>query len=449
MNALLTALLLIVATGIIMLMPADGAPAVLLCAVFATLTGFAVMRSVAGDKDFMVRTFIGALLVRMLLAALVFYLKLHEFFGPDALNYDEQGYILLQIWRGERYLEGTLASLDISSGWGMIYMVAGIYGVVGRTILATQLVNAVMGAATAVVVAQCAQHIFQNTRVTRLTALSVAFYPSLVLWSSLGLKDAATILFLTVIMLATLKLGERLTFNYLVVMVVALFGMLSFRFYIFYMVIAATGGAFMIGMRAITTQSILRQFVIIIVVGLSMTYVGVTRNASTQLEKYGSFEAVQRSRQYSVDAGNSSFGEDVDVSTTTGAITALPIGLIYLLFAPFPWQLGNLRQLITLPEMVIWWVSFPLLVTGLWFALKYRLRQALPILIFITMLTLAYSIYQGNVGTAYRQRAQLLVFYFIFSAVGAVLLKERHDNNRQQALLAKQAVQATLPRKRF
>ena len=49
------------------------------------------------------------------------------------------------------------------------------------------------------------------------------------------------------------------------------------------------------------------------------------------------------------------------------------------------------------------------------------------------MLTLAYSVVQGNVGTAYRQRAQLLVFYFIFVAVGAVLLKEKREEKRQKA----------------
>jgi len=100
--------------------------------------------------------------------------------------------------------------------------------------------------------------------------------------------------------------------------------------------------------------------------------------------------------------------------------------------------LASLRQSLTLPEMIVWWLSFPLLVLGLWFAIKYRLRQVTPIVLFTTMLTLAYSLFQGNVGTAYRQRSQLLVFYFIFVAVGAVLLKERSEDRRKQEQLAKQ-----------
>jgi hypothetical protein len=48
------------------------------------------------------------------------------------------------------------------------------------------------------------------------------------------------------------------------------------------------------------------------------------------------------------------------------------------------------------------------------------------------MLTLAYSLFQGNVGTAYRQRSQLLVFYFIFVAVGWGLVRERAEERQRQ-----------------
>jgi hypothetical protein len=127
------------------------------------------------------------------------------------------------------------------------------------------------------------------------------------------------------------------------------------------------------------------------------------------------------------------------VSSASGAISTLPMGVLYLLFAPFPWQVTSLRQSITLPEMIIWWVSFPLLVLGLWFAVKYRLRMISPILIFTVMLTLAYSVFQGNVGTAYRQRSQLLVFYFIFVAVGFVVMMEKREERKRRVAEDRQA----------
>jgi hypothetical protein len=86
-----------------------------------------------------------------------------------------------------------------------------------------------------------------------------------------------------------------------------------------------------------------------------------------------------------------------------------------------------------LPEMLVWWGSFPFLILGLWFTIKYRLRQALPILIFTSMLTLSYSIFQGNIGTAYRQRSQLMVFYFIFAAVGFAIMQEVRGEKKRLA----------------
>ncbi len=92
----------------------------------------------------------------------------------------------------------------------MVYLVAAIYAIVGRNMLAVQFFNAVAGAATAPIIFLCARHIFQNLRVAKVAAASVAFYPSLVLWSSQGLKDGPIVSLLSLAMLATLKLGERL-----------------------------------------------------------------------------------------------------------------------------------------------------------------------------------------------------------------------------------------------
>jgi len=215
--------------------------------------------------------------------------------------------------------------------------------------------------------------------------------------------------------------------KHVAILIGALFSILSLRFYVFYMIVVAIAGGFLIGLQKITPTNFARQFIVILLMGVSLTYLGVTRYANAQLDRFGTLEAVQRSRADLARAG-SGFGREVDVSTTEGAISTIPIGLIYLLFAPFPWQLASLRQSITLPEMIIWWLSFPLMVLGVWYSIKYRLRQISPILLFTTMLSIAYSVFQGNVGTAYRQRAQLLVFYFVFVAVGFVLLKEKKEN---------------------
>src|SRR5215207_6378164 len=437
MNALLAALTVVLAAAVALAIP-GGAAALVFCAPLALVAGLLLSNGAGEQRPFLMKVFVAGLLLRMAVGVIINGFELQEFFGGDALTYDWLGGHLVEAWRGDLPMMPEMKQWALAGGWGMVYLVAAIYGVVGRNMLAVQFFNAVVGAATAPVIFLCARQIFQNVRVAKVAALAVAFYPSLVLWSSQGLKDGPIVFLLALSMLATLKLGQRFSAKYVAVMLFALYGLLSFRFYIFYMTAAAVCGAFVIGMRPQTTRNLLRQFLIVLALGLGLTYMGVLRTANNQFDTYADLEAVQRSRADLVRSANSGFGEDVDVSTASGALGAVPLGVTYLLFAPFPWQLASLRQSITLPEMIIWWVSFPLLLMGIWFTLKYRLRQALPILLFTTMLTLAYSIFQGNVGTAYRQRSQLLVFYFIFVAVGAVIMRERAENRRLQQRMAKQ-----------
>jgi hypothetical protein len=435
MNALLTAASLALVIGVMLLAPRQGATALLLCGALAACAGYFVA-CVKDDRRFLLQVFVAALLVRLLIGTTIFYFHLQEFFGGDAYTYDYLGSAVLQAWRtGSSTVIERASSSEI--GYGMSYFVATIYWATGENMLAVQFANSVLGAATAPVIYLCARAIFRNLRVAYVSALFVAFYPSLVLWSSQGLKDGPMVFLLALAMLATLKLSDRFSLKHLGVLVAALGGILSLRFYVFYMMAAAVGGAILVGFRAAGSQSLLRQIGIIVGIGLGMTYMGVLRSAGSSFEHYGNLNQLQVVRSDLAESAKSGFGQDVDVSTTEGALTTIPVGMIYLLFAPFPWQLASLRQSITLPEMVVWWASFPLLCAGLWFTLKHRMRQALPVLIFTMMLTLAYSVFQGNVGTAYRQRSQLLVFYFIFVSVGYELLMERREDKKREMELDK------------
>ena len=405
----------------------DAGQAVLVCLVLAIITGSLVYRD-KDDGSFLLQLFAWGLLVRMLVAAGIFIFNMQEFFGGDAITYDFFGFAQMKAWQGDSFYKAIADRFMAgqASAWGMVNLISVVYSIIGRNTLAIQFVNSVIGAATAILVFHCAKQVYKNIRVARIAAILVAFYPSLVLWSSQGLKDAPIVFFLVLAILASLRLNEKLSLKHAVILVVALFSILSLRFYVFYMIAVAIAGGFIIGFQKFTPTNFARQFIVLVLVGVSLTYLGVTRYASAQFDRFGTLEALNRSRTDLARAG-SGFGQEVDVSTTEGAISTIPIGLVYLLFAPFPWQLASLRQSITFPEMIIWWCSFPLLVLGIWYSIKYRLRQIAPILIFTTMLSIAYSVFQGNVGTAYRQRAQLLVFYFIFVAVGFVLIKEKKE----------------------
>lgn len=442
MNGLLLGLALVLFVGVIVMAPADGASATLFALPLAGLAAF-LIHVQKTDRTFLIRLFIGALLIRVLLGTVIYLFEWQEFFGGDALTYDFFGYALLRAWEGDKYYQSLVDLFTgggAASGWGMLYYVAAIYKVIGRNPLAVQFVNAVLGAASVPLSYLVALEIFPNKRVARTTAILTAFFPSVVLWSAQGLKDGPIVFLLIFSMLATLKLGNRFSFGYLTALTLALCGLITLRFYVFYIVALAVCTAFILGRRRLTMQSFARQLVFMLFIGLVLAYFGVSRYATLQFQAYGNMQQLQSMRLDASRSAKSGFAEDVDVSTTAGALSTLPLGLSYLMLAPFPWQLGSLRQLITLPEMIVWWLSLPLLALGLWFTIKHRLREVTPILVFTTLLTLSYSMLQGNVGTAYRQRAQLLVFYFVFVAIGFVLVKEKREERvRRRAEVQKKS----------
>ncbi|NJM53465.1 MAG: hypothetical protein HC846_08790 [Blastocatellia bacterium] len=196
-----------------------------------------------------------------------------------------------------------------------------------------------------------------------------------------------------------------------------------------------------------SAQSLVGRFISIIIIGTLLSYGGALRVTQMNIERFGNIEFLKNARKDQSQTADSGFS-DTDLSTTEAQITFLPIGLANLMFAPYPWQITSLRSAATLPEMFVWWLSMPFLFIGFWFAITKRFRQTLPVLIFTIMLTIGYSLFQGNAGTAYRQRTQIQVFLFMFIAVGWELKREKKENERIIDSIKKKKLEETIQQMR-
>lgn len=414
----------------------NGALSVLLILAISIPAVFLIQKY-SEEKFFLTNVFLIALLLRIGLGVAIHVFDLRNVFGPDARLYDAVGRRLMEMWQGVQISDDFLtrkALYSNDSSWGMYRLVGSLYYIFGPSILAAQSFCGAVGALTAPMIYFCAHKIFENKKVAKISALSIAVFPSFVIWSSQLLKDGLIIFLLVCSMTAVLQLQKKFSYSAVVFLISSLFGIISLRFYIFYMVAVSVAGSFVVGLSSSVT-SIFRNIIIIVMLGLALTYLGVIKNASSSFEQFGDLERLQNSRLDLATSADSGFGEDIDVSTPEGAIAAIPIGLVYLFFAPFPWQVEKLNQVLVLPETFLWWALIPVMISGLWYTLKNKLRAAIPILMFSLMLTLSYSIFQGNVGMLYRQRTQIQVFLFVFIAVGWTLIQERRENMKimQQA----------------
>jgi 4-amino-4-deoxy-L-arabinose transferase-like glycosyltransferase len=344
-------------------------------------------------------------------------------FWGDSATYDYRGHVLALYWAGEVWSDPTFTSSV--SGWGFYYFVAFFYYFFGRNQLLVQLVNASLGAMTMLVIYAIARQIFDR-RVARWAALCMAFFPQMIFWSSALYKDTAVMFCIALSMYFVINLGYRFSFKYVVGFTLAALALLSLRFYVFYMVAFAAMGSFLFSQRRGLLGNVLSQLVLVGVFALAFSFATSRETVERQTEFFD-LRRVQVSRSDQGSLGRSTMADAGDVSTTAGAVAALPRGLLYLLFAPFPWAISGVRQLLTLPETLVWYALMPAFARGLIFTVRNRFRETLPILVFAGMLTGAYAIFQGNVGTAYRQRTQISMFFFIFMGVGLVQKREARD----------------------
>jgi hypothetical protein len=123
--------------------------------------------------------------------------------------------------------------------------------------------------------------------------------------------------------------------------------------------------------------------------------------------------------------GGSAYHGHVDISTPDRALTFLPIGVAYFLFSPFPWEITSLLKVFSLPEMILIYALTPAVLRGMRFAVRDRLRDTFQILLLTGLLTTSYALGEGNVGTLYRHRAQVLGFYLMFAAVGLEIRQQK------------------------
>lgn len=362
--------------------------------------------------------YLGSILLRYVLAS---YLWLnHEergfsmTFWGDSQTYDYFGAAVADSWTRGESIHGWAETVEGRVNRGFIYFVAGVYYLFGRNVLLVQLLNGIVGALTAVVIFELGLMIY-GKRAATTAMLFTAFVPQMIFWSCALYKDPAVMLCIALNILAVLKLRQKFRLGLVILYLASAAALVWLRFYIFYAIVAATLAGMVIRQRRRAFFGLVSQMTLVLglIVLLLFTPMGQEVFRYTQILDLQQLSIARMD----LARGGSGFGQGADVSTVSGVLGFLPIGATYLLFAPFPWTVVGLRQALALPDVLLWYALVPALIRGL-LACRRRLAQTIPILVFTASLTLAYGAFLGNVGTAYRQRTQVMMFYFLFIADG-------------------------------
>jgi 4-amino-4-deoxy-L-arabinose transferase-like glycosyltransferase len=384
-----------------------------------------------GERSWLVALLISALLLRVGIVTLFDTFESLRIYHVDAAGYERFGLYLASFWRGEA---PPIELPDLN--WGYQQLAGLIYYVFGRYRMNVALVNAILGTMLALLVYNLAKKLFHQI-VARRAALFVALMPSMVLWGSMALKDLPVTFCIVVSLSSCVDLKQRFTPSAFLGTFLPVLAIYPLRFYVVYFVVFAIVLSLLLDRSLNYLTGLYRQlFILIVFAGLALL-LGLAGRAEADANQFMSLQYLSEYRRGMAEGANSGFYTDVDISRPDGALMYLPIGMAHLLLAPFPWQMTSLGPLIAAPETIFWWTVFPATIRGIMFSFRRRFSESLPLLIFSATLTAAYSLMQGNVGAAFRQRAQILVFLFVFSALGTYLGKARASGVDPELLLQK------------
>jgi hypothetical protein len=103
------------------------------------------------------------------------------------------------------------------------------------------------------------------------------------------------------------------------------------------------------------------------------------------------------------------------LETLHGAITFLPRGLIDFLVRPFPWDAPAGLQAALAIDVILYYLFVAVAVIGMYYSVRTRPVPSLPLLSFVFCLTIGYALVLANLGTSYRERAQMVVVMSVFA----------------------------------
>jgi len=332
-------------------------------------------------------------------------------FAPDQQSFELLGQGLLDHMRGVSpmpvQLRGTLQL-------GFPFMNAVAFLLFGPALAAVPIVNIFLGTWVGIPVYHTARLVVpRSPDVARWAAVLTLFFPSLLLWSVLNVREAPAILLAVLAVYYMVGFQHRSGFWDVAGAIVALALLSVFREYLTVLI----GGSAVAGILMGRSRSPVRSFVV--GVGLFVILVFLARNGlAGPLTEEPSLARLEFLRQDLTRGAGSAYGESANVSTVVGALRFLPVGIVHYLFAPFPWAVRSTLQAFTLPETVLWYLLIPFGIRGVWLVVRHDPRAFTVLGSTLVVVSFAYALVEGNVGTAYRHRAVILPIAFVFCALG-------------------------------
>lgn len=360
---------------------------------------------------------IAAIMIRVAVAVFVSTSGLDYLLAPDTRWYETSGWAWSQYWAGE--LSDSVYDTYLFRATTLYhFFVGGVYMILGREPVVPGILNGVLGGLLVYVAFLVALELGMDRKKALWAVVPVAFWPSLVLWSALNLRDVWMIFSVALGTLCWLRLMAQGYTNFRLVGLLCSMTVIFFvRHYMLPIVVLGLLLSFVVWrVRDKMKATILLLVATFTVLQLDTTFGFSVLQTVAQLQNIR--EGFQGPNVGSV------FATDVKMTDVSDVLAFLPVAMGYFLFAPFPWQAKGFLQSISAVEVSLFYMCFGFLVIGWWATSKKNYAASATVLFVVFVVAASYAIAEGNIGTIYRHKAQVLPFMLMFIVPGIIHFKE-------------------------
>jgi len=402
--------------------------------VITIIAGFYLSRKISENNAVRIfSVFLIAYLLRVSIAVILYKLSFARgldgyFYGRDDFSYGTTAFRIVDMWKSgsfPNFLE-IKNMLSFSGRLGFYeYYIAILMLISNNSSLLPIIINCSLSALSILVLYSICKNVFaENNALTQkfsLVTISLfAFWPSILFWSTLNLKSAPTIFLLLMATLMITKLfsaGPRSIkyISYFFGLGAFLLTLSCFRKSISSIALAAVmlSCCVLVIRRLLVrkgkfTKILLSLIMIFIICAAVLSNLPLLDNLAYKIDTERNLRAL----------GSTVIMPESSIHTFGKLVSFLPAAIIITFFYPLPWHGASLINLISFPEMVLWYIAFPFFIRGLVLSVKSRTKAIWFGIFFTVLYFLSMGFLDGNAGTLFRHRAVALPFAFIFIAAG-------------------------------
>lgn len=376
------------------------------------------------DQKFLITIFISAFILRILVSlfiyVFVFVFRGGELIGDGQFHAEVARLITGFYHKGImdlQLIKSYMPSLVIE---GYHLWSAFIYFFFGQNPLSLIFINCLFGSLTIIFVYQIAKQL-GNKKAAEFASFFTAFWPSTFLWSIQNLKEPITIFITCILAWGFVRIIKKFNFYLLLLIIASSIALKEFRivlFGVFYLLVLPLSFLIMIWKKNKTLVISLITLLILCIYFLQGHQVILSHTINFPVNPGKFLEWAYQARAYRVVAANTAFLVNFDFSNVFGFIIFTPAALLFSWFAPFPWQLGSMLQAMAIPEMLIYYLLIPFMLSGMKYVIKNKINESVIIVVYILVMYFILAFLEGNIGTLFRHRSFILPFIFILAGIG-------------------------------